>query len=155
MRYTSHGPRGLYFEEIEVGQEFVTYGRTITEADIVNFGNVIGDFNPLHFAAEYMKDSIFGQRIAHGMLVLSFATGLGYQLGMNYGTVMAFKGLDIEFRRPVFIGDTIRLKTTVTEKRESQKQRGGWVMQDVKIVNQRDEVVQEGHWSMLIALSPE
>jgi 3-hydroxybutyryl-CoA dehydratase len=155
MRYTTKGPQGYYFEEIEVGQVMVTQGRTITEADIVNFGNVTGDFNPLHFDAEMMKESMFGQRIAHGMLVLSFAVGLGNQLGSNLGTVLAFKGVNIEFRRPVFIGDTIRLRTTVTEKRESSKQRGGWITSKVEIVNQRDEVVQEGAWSTLIALKPQ
>lgn len=151
MRYTPQGPQGYYFEEIEIGQVMTSQGRTITEADIVNFGNVTGDFNPLHFDAEMMKSSMFGQRIAHGMLVLSFAVGLGNQLGATLGTVLAFKGINIEFRRPVFIGDTIRLKTTVTEKRESSKQPGGWITQKVEILNQRDEVVQEGTWSSLIA----
>lgn len=151
MRYTPQGPQGYYFEEIEIGQVMTSQGRTITEADIVNFGNVTGDFNPLHFDAEMMKSSMFGQRIAHGMLVLSFAVGLGNQLGATLGTVLAFKGINIEFRRPVFIGDTIRLKTTVTEKRESSRQPGGWITQKVEILNQRDEVVQEGTWSSLIA----
>ncbi|HEX2619662.1 MAG TPA: MaoC/PaaZ C-terminal domain-containing protein [Phototrophicaceae bacterium] len=151
MRYTAQGPQGYYFEEIELGQIMHSQGRTITEADIVNFGNVTGDFNPLHFDAEMMKTSMFGQRIAHGMLVLSFAVGLGNQLGATLGTVLAFKGVNIEFRRPVFIGDTIRLRTTVTEKRESSKQPGGWVTQKVEVLNQRDEVVQEGSWSTLIA----
>jgi acyl dehydratase len=68
--------------------------------------------------------------------------------------VLAFKGVNIEFRRPVFIGDTIRLKTTVTEKRESSKQPGGWITNQVEILNQRDEVVQEGSWSTLIAFKP-
>jgi acyl dehydratase len=154
MRYTPQGPQGYYFEEIEIGQVMTSQGRTITEADIVNFGNVTGDFNPLHFDAEMMKSSMFGQRIAHGMLVLSFAVGLGNQLGATLGTVLAFKGINIEFRHPVFIGDTIRLRTTVTEKRESSKQPGGWIMQKVEILNQRDEVVQEGTWSSLIASQP-
>ncbi|MDX1995543.1 MAG: MaoC/PaaZ C-terminal domain-containing protein [bacterium] len=154
MRYTKTGPMGYHFEDSEVGDEMISQGRTITEADIVNFGNVIGDFNPLHFDAEYMKNSMFGQRIAHGMLTLSFATGLGNLMGANLGTVLAFKGLNIEFKRPVFIGDTIRLKTTVIEKRESAKQPGGWITQKVEILNQRDEVVQEGTWSALIAYRP-
>lgn len=154
MRYSENGPRGYYFEESEIGEVMVSQGRTITEADIVNFGNIIGDFNPLHFDAEYMKDSMFGQRIAHGMLTLSFATGLGNMMGVNLGTVLAFKGLNIEFKRPVFIGDTIRLKTTVTDKRPSSKQPGGWITQKVEILNQRDEVLQEGEWSALIAYKP-
>ncbi|MCU0498439.1 MAG: MaoC family dehydratase N-terminal domain-containing protein [Anaerolineae bacterium] len=155
MRYTPHGPQGYYFEEIELGQVLITQGRTITEADIVNFGGIIGDYNPLHFDAEFMKKSIFGQRIAHGMLVLSFATGLGNQLGANLGTVLAFKGVNIEFRLPVYIGDTIRLKTTVTAKRPSSKQPGGWITQQVEILNQGDQVVQAGEWSALIAYRPQ
>jgi 3-hydroxybutyryl-CoA dehydratase len=154
MRYTEHGPQGYHFEDVEVGEVRVSQGRTVTEADIVNFGNIIGDFNPLHFDAEYMKASMFGKRIAHGMLTLSFATGLGNLMGLNLGTVLAFKGLAVEFKRPVFIGDTIRLQTTVTDKRESSKQPGGWVTQDFEILNQDDEVVQSGNWSTLIAFAP-
>jgi acyl dehydratase len=154
MRYSPQGPHGYYFEDTQIGDVVMSQGRTVTEADIVNFGNMIGDFNPLHFDAEYMKNSMFGQRIAHGMLTLSFATGLGNMLGANLYTVMAFKGLNIEFKRPVFIGDTIRLRTTVTDKRESSRQPGGWVTQKVEILNQRDEVVQEGEWSALIAYRP-
>ncbi|MBC7870801.1 MAG: MaoC family dehydratase N-terminal domain-containing protein [Chitinophagaceae bacterium] len=154
MRYTKNGPQGYYFEDSTLGDEVITQGRTITEADIVNFGNVIGDFNPLHFDAEFMKNSMFGQRIAHGMLTLSFATGLGNMLGANLGTVLAFKGLNIEFKRPVFIGDTIRLKTTVIEKRESSKQPGGWITQKVEILNQHNDVVQDGTWAALIAYRP-
>jgi acyl dehydratase len=145
---------GHFYEEINVGDVLLSQGRTITETDIVNFGNVIGDFNPLHFDAEYMKNSMFGQRIAHGMLTLSFATGLGNLLGSNLGTILAFKGLNIEFKRPTFIGDTIRLKTTVIEKRESSKQPGGWVTQKVEILNQKDEILQEGTWSALVAFKP-
>ena len=155
MKYTPDGPRGMYFEEIEVGDVLVTQGRTITEADIVNFGGIIGDYNPLHFDQDYMEKNMFGQRIAHGMLTLSFATGLGNQLGANMLTIMAFKGLTIEFKQPVFIGDTIRLKTTVTETRKSSKQPGGWVTQKVEIINQHNDIVQQGEWSMLVASTPE
>jgi len=154
MRYTESGPMGYFFEDVEIGQERISQGRTITEADIVNFGGMIGDYNPLHFDAEYMKDSMFGQRIAHGMLTLSFATGLGNLMGLNLKTILAFKGLTVEFKGPVFIGDTIRLKTKVTDKRESSKQPGGWVTQEFAVLNQRDEAVQVGTWSMLVAFGP-
>ena len=155
MRYTERGPFGHYYEEIAAGETHVTQGRTITEADIVNFGGIIGDYNPLHFDAEFMKDSLFGQRIAHGMLVLSFATGLGNMLGLNLGTILAFKGLTCEFKRPTFIGDTIRLRSTVTEKRESSKRPGGWVTSKYEVLNQRDEAVLDGEWSVLVAFSPD
>jgi 3-hydroxybutyryl-CoA dehydratase len=155
MRYTPQGPMGYYFEDSNVGDIHVTQGRTITEADIVNFGGIIGDYNVLHFDAEYMKESMFGQRIAHGMLVLSFATGLSNQLGANMKTVLAFKGLDIEFKAPVFIGDTIHVEMEVIETRKSSKLPGGWITQSVKIIKQDGTIVQQGKWSALITSKPE
>lgn len=155
MQYTPQGPMGHYFEDAKVGDRLVTQSRTITEADIVNFGGIVGDYNPLHFDAEYMKSGMFGQRIAHGMLTLSFATGLVNQLGHNLKTILAFKGLDIEFKAPVFIGDTIHVEMETIETRKSSKLPGGWVTQAVKIIKQDGTVVQEGKWSALIASRPE
>ncbi|MGB1287196.1 MAG: MaoC/PaaZ C-terminal domain-containing protein [Aggregatilineales bacterium] len=151
MRYTPQGPMGYFFEDAEIDDVHVTQSRTITEADIVNFGGIIGDYNPLHFDAEYMSKSMFGQRIAHGMLTLSFATGLVNQLGANLKTVLAFKGLEIEFKAPVFIGDTIHVEMTTIEVRQSSKQPGGWVTQEVQVIKQDGTVVQAGKWSALIA----
>lgn len=155
MQQTSQGPMGQFFEDSKVGDVIISASRTITEADIVNFGGIIGDYNPLHFDAEYMKASMFGQRIAHGMLTLSFATGLVNQLGLNHKTVMAFKGLEFEFKAPVFIGDTIYVEMTTIETRVSSKMPGGWVTQSVKILKQDGTVVQEGKWSALIASRPQ
>lgn len=155
MQQSAQGPMGDYFEDANVGDVIVSMARTVTEADIVNFGGMIGDYNPLHFDAEYMKDSMFGQRIAHGMLTLSFATGLVNQLGMNHKTVMAFKGLQIEFKAPVFIGDTIHVELTISETRKSNKQPGGWITQQVKVIKQDGTVVQEGQWTALIASRPQ
>jgi 3-hydroxybutyryl-CoA dehydratase len=155
MRYTAQGPMGYFFEDSNVGDIYVTQGRTITEADIVNFGGIIGDYNALHFDAEYMKDSMFGQRIAHGMLVLSFATGLVNQLGLNMKTILAFKGLEFEFKAPVFIGDTIHVEMETIEARKSSKMPGGWVTNTVKVIKQDGTVVQEGKWSALVASKPE
>ncbi|GAB4516675.1 MAG: MaoC/PaaZ C-terminal domain-containing protein [Anaerolineae bacterium] len=154
MRYTEQGPKGYFFEESKIGDVMTSQARTITEADIVNFGGMIGDYNPLHFDAEFMKNSMFGKRIAHGMLTLSFGTGLVNMMGASLGTVLAFKGLQIEFKRPVFIGDTIRVRLTVIDLKESSRQPGGWVTHKVEILNQNDEVVQEGEWSSLIAYRP-
>jgi acyl dehydratase len=154
MQQTAQGPMGQFFEDSKVGDVIISASRTITEADIVNFGGIIGDYNPLHFDAEYMKASMFGQRIAHGMLTLSFATGLVNQLGLNHKTVMAFKGLEFEFKAPVFIGDTIHVEMTTIETRASSKMPGGWVTQAVKILKQDGTVVQEGKWSALIASRP-
>jgi acyl dehydratase len=154
MRYTPQGPMGYYFEDAKVGEVMITQSRTITEADIVNFGGIIGDYNPLHFDEEYMKDHMFGKRIAHGMLTLSFATGLVNQLGANLKTILAFKGLEFEFRAPVYIGDTMHVEMTTIEARQSSKLPGGWVTQTVKIVNQNGTIIQEGKWTALVANRP-
>ncbi len=155
MRYTPTGPMGYYYEEASLGDVHVSASRTITEADIVNFGGMIGDYNPLHFDAEYMKGSMFGQRIAHGMLVLSYATGLVNSMGANMKTVLAFRGLDFTFKAPVFIGDTIHVEMTTTEKVDAPKHKGGWLTQEVKVVKQDSTVVQQGKWTALIAMKPQ
>jgi 3-hydroxybutyryl-CoA dehydratase len=154
MRYTPQGPTGYFYDETSVGDVHVTQGRTITEADIANFGGVIGDYNPLHFDAEYAKKTMFGQRIAHGMLTLSFATGLANQLGTNLNTILAFRGLEFTFKAPVFIGDTIHVELEVVEMHDAPKHGGGWVTQTIKIIKQDGTVVQEGKWTALVASKP-
>lgn len=148
-------PMGLYYEDIDVGKEMTTRARTITEADLVQFAGLTGDYNPMHTDAEYMKDSAFGQRIAHGMLTLSYAVGQAYQLGFMERTVMAFRGLEMKFSLPVFIGDTIHVELKVIEKKEARRMGGGWVTLEVKIVNQAGKTVQSGTWTVLLALKPE
>jgi len=145
---------GLYFEQYEIGQKMVTRGRTITEADIVQFGSLTGDFNPMHFDAEYMKTHMMGQRIAHGMLSLSYAVGQAYQLGFMEKTVLAFRSLEMKFSAPVLIGDTLHVELTVKELRASPRLGGGMVTLDVKIVNQADKTAQSGTWTILIASRP-
>jgi acyl dehydratase len=148
------GPTGLYFEEIEIGRTMITRARTITEADLVQFAGLTGDYNPMHTDAEYMKGSQFGQRVAHGMLTLSYAVGQAYQLGFMERTVIAFRGLNMKFSLPVFIGDTLHVELTVREKQEMRRMGGGWVTLDVKIVNQEGKTVQSGDWTVLLALKP-
>lgn len=143
-------PRGLYFEEFEVGQEVVSPGRTITEADIVNFAGVSGDYNQLHTDAEFAASTPFGQRIAHGLLCLSIASGLAGRLGFIEGTALAFRELSWKFSQPVFIGDTVFLKAKVAEKRTMSRLGGGMVVFDVSLVNQRGTVVQRGQWHLLV-----
>ena len=145
---------GLYFEEYEIGRTLITRGRTITETDIVQFGALTGDFNPMHFDAEYMKTHMMGQRIAHGMLSLSYAVGQAYQLGFMEKTVLAFRGLEMKFSAPVLIGDTLHVELTVKELRPAARLGGGMVTMDVKIINQEDKTVQSGTWTVLIASKP-
>ncbi|MFN2196995.1 MAG: MaoC/PaaZ C-terminal domain-containing protein, partial [Anaerolineales bacterium] len=108
MTQSEARPRGKYFEEFEVGQRIVTAGRTVTEADVVTFAGLSGDFNQMHVDAEYSAKSMFGQRVAHGLLGLSIASGLAVQTGVLEGTILAFREItEWKFSRPIFLGDTI------------------------------------------------
>jgi acyl dehydratase len=140
---------GLYFEEFTVGDVAESVGRTITEADVVNFAALSGDWNLIHTDAEYSKAQMFGQRVAHGLLVLSIASGLAVRLGFMEDTVIAFRGLEWKFARPIFIGDTVRLRVTVDEKKEMARLGGGLVNFRLEVLNQKDEVVQRGAWEIL------
>ncbi|MCX7839153.1 MAG: MaoC/PaaZ C-terminal domain-containing protein [Anaerolineae bacterium] len=143
-------PRGMYFEEFTEGTKVVSHGRTITEADIVNFAGISGDFNVIHTNAEFGKTTPFGERIAHGLLVLSVATGLGMQLGFLDGTAIAFISLEWKFKAPVKIGDTVHLVAQVKQTKAMKALGGGFVIFDARVLNQRDEVVQEGTWTVLV-----
>src|SRR5258706_12268282 len=100
--------RGLWFEEFVEGLSVESRGRTITEADLVNFAGVSGDFNPMHTDAEFAAGTPYGKRVAHGALVFSIATGLTYQLGFLDGTKMAFTGLKWKIREPVYYDNTFK-----------------------------------------------
>src|SRR5271163_810835 len=111
--------RGLSWDEFKLGQIFESGTRTITEADITAFAALSGDWNPLHCDAEFAKSTPFGQRIAHGLLGLTVASGLGDREGILEGTLIAFLGMEWNFKGPIFIGDTIRQRRTVIEKAET------------------------------------
>ena len=146
--------RGLYFEEFNVGDTVSSTARTITEADIVGFAALSGDWNPIHTDAEFAKGSMFGERIAHGLLGLSIASGLAVRLGFIEDTVIAFMGLDWKFRAPIKIGDTIHMLAQIAEKKPMPRLGGGLVTMNVEVLNQRGETTQKGTWSMLMKLKP-
>ena len=150
MKFESDGPRGLYFEEFEVGVTMRTRGRTITEADLMQFAALTGDFNPMHTDAEYSASSFMGQRVAHGMLTLSYAVGQAYQLGILERTVLGFRGLEMKFSSPVYIGDTIHAELKVKEAKAARRLGGGVVTLDIRIIKQDDTVVQKGSLSLLM-----
>ena len=104
-----------YFEEFQEGEEFLSHGRTITEADVVNFAALSGDWNEIHVNEEFARSGFFGRRIAHGALIFSVSTGLAAQTDpAQHPDLIAFYGIDrLRFVRPVFLGDTIRVKQTV------------------------------------------
>ncbi len=133
------------FEEVAVGDAHETGGRTITDADVANFAGVSGDFNHLHTDAEAMADSPFGERIAHGTLVLAVATGLLWQSRTpeEREAVVAFYGIDaLRFRAPTFVGDTVHVESEVLDKRARDDGPGsGVVTYDLEVRNQDGTVV--------------
>ena len=142
---------GLYWEEWAIGEEYFSSARTITEADIVNFAGISGDYNPLHIDEEFCRNTQFGTRIAHGPLVYSIATGLIFQLHLYDDTLIAFLGFDsLKFTKPVKIGDTVRARIEVLEKRETSKPDRGVMKRLLQVINQRDDVVQEGIQAFLL-----
>jgi len=143
----------LYFEDFELGSEYVTRSRTITEADVVAFAGLSGDFNPLHVDEEFSKKTIFGSRIAHGLLGLSVASGLINQLGLGEGTVIAFLGLTWNFKGVIRFGDTITVHERVAEKRETSKKDRGILRMAITVVNQHGDVVQDGEHVLMVKKS--
>ena len=152
---TDHRPRGMYFEDFQVGQQIVTAGRTITEADIMAFAGLSGDFNQLHTDAEFAKNTPFGQRIAHGLLVTSIASGLAAQTGILEGTTIAFREIrEWKFSKPVFIGDTVHVVLEVADLKPARRLGGGVVSIKVDVRNQHDETVMRGIWAVIMASRP-
>jgi acyl dehydratase len=133
----------LYLDDVETGQEWESLCRTVTQTDIVNFAGVSGDFNPIHIDHEFARTTLFRQPIAHGLLIFSIASGLGlYSPPMR---TLAFLSIrEWQFREPVFIGDTIRVRTKVLEKQVKSRGRRGVITWQRRIVNQNEKVVQEG-----------
>ena len=153
---TAYQPRGMYFEEFQVGQRFVSAGRTITESDIVTFAGLSGDYNQIHTDAEFSKSTPFGQRVAHGLLVTSIASGLVTLSGLIEGTVIAFREIEHwKFTKPVFIGDTVHVETEVIATKPLRRLGGGAVDLALEVKNQQDDVVMKGIWKVLIASRPE
>ena len=149
-------PGGMYFEEFEVGQKILTAGRTVTEADIVAFAGLSGDFNQIHTDREYSKATSFGQRVAHGLLGVSIATGLAVQAGVLRGTVLAFREIkEWKFILPVYIGDTLQVEMDVLETKALRRIGGGAVIIGMDVKNQEGKSTMKGNLSVLIMSKPE
>lgn len=131
-----------YFDDLSLGDRFVSRARTVTEADIVLFSGLSGDYHPLHTDEVYASAGPFGARIAQGCLTLSLATGLEFSLmGSEESRIVAFYGMDrVRFVKPVFIGDTIRLEGEVTAL-DDRDEVSGIVTAHHEIKNQRGETV--------------
>jgi acyl dehydratase len=146
----------MYFEEFEVGFKLVSPARTMTESDIVSFAGLSGDFNQIHVDAEYSKNSPFGQRVAHGLLGLSIASGLVVQTGMMEGTILAFREInEWKFIKPVFIGDTLHVEVEVVDTKALRRIGGGAITILLDVKNQHGDTVMKGTWAALIASRPD
>lgn len=143
-------PSGLTFEDLEIGDEYTSPGRTVTETDIVIFAGLSGDYNVLHTDAEHMKSSLFGERIAHGLLVLSIQQGL-LDRGMPARAREMLTGIKWKFKGPVKIGDTLHVRARISGKRDADKPEWGVVTVGREVVNQMGEVVQAGETEHLVA----
>ena len=148
--------RGLFFEQFEPGLRVATSARTITEGDIVTFAGLSGDYNQIHTDAEFSKSTPFKQRVAHGLLIMSIASGLAMRSGLLEGTVIAFREItQWKFSSPVFIGDTIHVELVVIETKAMPRLGGGAVVIELAVKNQRNETTMKGSWTALIASQPE
>ena len=143
--------RGIVYEKYNVGDEFVSASRTLTESDIWQFASWSGDFHPLHTDEEFCKKGPFGGRIAHGLLVASIGTGLANQTLMFEGTSMALLNFTAKYLRVAKPGDTLRTIVKVTDMKDSKKYKDrGIVTFDWTVYNQRDEGICEAQWKLMI-----
>lgn len=133
----------LYFDDVAVGQEWESPGRTVTETDIVNFAGLSGDFNPMHVDHEFAKQTPFHGPIAHGLLAICIGSGLG--LNSPPMRTLAFMSIkEWSFREPIFVGDTIRVRCKILGIEPRARGRRGTIIWQRQIVNQRGKIVQEG-----------
>jgi acyl dehydratase len=145
----------MYFEEFEVGRRIVTPARTVTESDIVNFAGLSGDYNSIHTDAVYAESTPFGQRVAHGLLGLSIASGLAVRTGILEGTVLAFREIsDWKFSLPIYIGDTIHVEMEVQSAKSMPRLGGGLLVLVMEVHNQEAKIVMKGRWSVLVQSQP-
>jgi acyl dehydratase len=132
---------GLYFEDFTPGDDKTTRGRTMTEADVVAFAGLTGDFMELHTNEEYARTTRFGRRIVHGALIFSVSIGLVTRMNLLNETLLAFAGVDkLRFVSPVFIGDTIHVVKRVVERKDMGAGQGT-VTFESRVLNQRGELV--------------
>ena len=140
-----------YFDELEVGETFETFGRTITEYDLVAFGTLTGDTNPQHVDATFGEKGPFGERLVHGALILSYALAL---VPIDPGRLIALRGLDnVKFKNPVRIGDTIHVKARVSRTTPVSDE-AGVVVVTARVVNQDDALVARADLEILTLRAP-
>lgn len=148
---------GYLYEDLFVGMRFRSPGRTITDADLVGFAGLTGDYSELHTSDVYAQSSQFGRKVAHGMLGLAYAHGLMWaRTGELRETAIAFLGIDgWKFAGPIFVGDTIFVDYELAELRDSRSRPTQAVATfEVKVVKQDGSVVQQGRKALLVSKIP-
>ncbi|HQR41668.1 MAG TPA: MaoC/PaaZ C-terminal domain-containing protein [Gemmatales bacterium] len=139
----------LYMDDVDVGQSWISPGRTITEADLANYAGLSGDFNPIHMDHEFAARGPFRKPIAHGVLIMSISSGLTiFSPPMR---TLAFVGIrEWQFLEPVFIGDTLHVRTTLMEKEVRSRGKRALITWQQEILNQQDKVLQRGYSQTLV-----
>lgn len=143
----------LYFEDLNLGDRFVTSGRTLTESDIVTFAGLSGDFNSLHMDAEFAAQTPHGKRIAHGLLVLAITSGLSTRLPLMKlieKAILGLAGLECKWFKPAFIGDTLHVVLEITGKEPGKKPGRGTFIMKRSAVNQHGDTVMESVWRLVL-----
>jgi acyl dehydratase len=151
------GKTSYRYDDLFVGMQFRSPGRTITDADVVGFAGLTGDFSELHTSDVYARSSEFGQRVAHGMLGLAYAHGLMWaRTGELRETAIAFLGIsDWKFVGPIYIGDTIFVNYALAELRDSRSRPSQAIATfDVEVVTQDGKIVQRGRKALLVSKAP-
>lgn len=141
----------LYFEDLKTGEVFESSGRTVTETDMTMFSMLSGDWNPIHCDQEFAGKTRFGERLVHGAFGIALATGLMHGLGIFEKSAVAMMSLsEWKFIKPITVGMTLRLRLSIIDFEEGTSKRVGRVDRRLQLVNQHDEVVQDGVSDMLI-----
>ncbi|GIW97972.1 MAG: monoamine oxidase [Pirellulaceae bacterium] len=139
----------MFFEDLQPGMEWKSPGRTITEADVVSFAGLTGDYNQIHVDHEFAGTTPYGKPIAHGLLGLSYLAGLCSHYP-SVRTIALVRLLDWRFERPIFIGDTIHVLSEI-ESCSPKGRKSGEVVWHRQLLNQRGEIVQAGRMVTLVA----
>ena len=148
---------GYRYADLHVGMAFRSPGRTITDADLVGFAGLTGDYSELHTSEVYAKNSQFGRRVAHGLLGLAYAHGLMWaRTGELRETAVAFLGInEWKFLGPIFVGDTIFVNYKISELRDRKSRPTQAIaVFDVSVVDQNDRMVQRGSKALLLSKIP-
>jgi len=139
-----------YYEDYIVGDEFETPARIVTEEDVRRFADLTGDHHRLHLDPEFGCASIFGERISHGLLGMALVNGLAYGNVIDSDYVLAFLGVTWKFVAPIRFGDSLRAIIRVANRRPTRKPEQGIVVEAIRLMNQRGELVQEGEFTFLV-----